>query len=98
MRTSLTVSTVVRVTGGQNRAEPLTTEIYKDTWTDCTGACPNGTSGNQTRTSKPIIRSGMQPNGKTYTWDKHQYLQNYSCKSFERNSETHPADEYITSS
>ena len=59
-----------------------TTEIYKDTYADCSGSvCVNngsiststlpltgsqfatrGSSGNYTRTSKPLIRSGMQPN------------------------------------
>ena len=57
----------------------FTTEIYKDTWTDCSGSvCANNgsistskvplavatraSSGYTTRTARPIIRSGMQPN------------------------------------
>ena len=56
-----------------------TTEIYKDTWTDCSGTvCANNgsistskvpltaatrvSSGYTTRTARPLIRSGMQPN------------------------------------
>jgi len=59
-----------------------TTEIYKDTYTDCSGSlCINNgsiststipltgsekatksSSGNYTRTNRPLIRSGMQPN------------------------------------
>ena len=67
----------------KNRRNCLTTtEIYKDTYTDCSGSsCINNgsiststipltgsefatksSSGNYTRTSRPIIRSGMQPN------------------------------------
>ena len=66
----------------KNRRNCLTTtEIYKDTYTDCSGSlCINNgsiststipltgtefatksSSGNYTRTSRPIIRSGMQP-------------------------------------
>jgi len=43
----------------------FTQEIYKDTWTDCSGVCAGDLSGNvarPSRTKKPLIRSGMQYN------------------------------------
>ena len=43
----------------------FTQEIYKDTWTDCSGVCSGDKKGivaRPTRTKKPLIRSGMQYN------------------------------------
>jgi len=43
----------------------FTQEIYRDTWTDCSGVCSGDTEGivaRPSRTKKPLIRSGMQYN------------------------------------
>ena len=43
----------------------FTQEIYRDTWTDCSGVCSGDKEGivaRPSRTKKPLIRSGMQYN------------------------------------
>ena len=72
----------------------FTQEIYKDTWTDCSGVCSGDLSGNvarPTRTKKPLIRSGMQYNSsvkkKKYAFSYSQYQKNLRCLSYERSQE-----------
>ena len=49
----------------KNNKNGFTQEIYKDTWTDCSGCLSGDKEGivaRPTRTKKPLIRSGMQYN------------------------------------
>ena len=82
----------------------FTQEIYKDTWTDCSGVCSGDKEGivaRPTRTKKPLIRSGMQYNSsvkeKKYAFSYSQYQKNLRCLSYERSQEKFPTTITATS-